>query len=355
MKKSNEQVIIRNVLEYSLWTLLLLISVYITYCYSGNLLNNSHPAVITAIILFSVILGLLIIRKPQDVLLVSLILTHFAVLITWGTIVPYIQFMPLILTALFLLNKKEKLILPYLGVSALFTGIEFCGLLPLVKVEYLEVGLPNLTITFILQILTYSFWAIFLKFYALFDNINELGLKDLVTNTSKGFLASIWVKGLYVSMLLHFINNFFNSIVWGSKLSVKNASIIRLLAESDRADRNKSFKLSDIFTLLEIPKAKFPRMSQRLSTSDSKILFIILHNIIDNYKKHKPNPLFVVNVKENNILQIVIDTNTVTRTTKAFWNRNLGTTKHFLQLTDKGSLLIEQAPAFKTSLIYKLG
>jgi len=65
MKKSNEQVIIRNVLEYSLWTLLLLISVYITYCYSGNLLNNSHPAVITAIILFSVILGLLINEAPR--------------------------------------------------------------------------------------------------------------------------------------------------------------------------------------------------------------------------------------------------------------------------------------------------
>jgi hypothetical protein len=276
----------------------------------------------------------------------------------YGSLIPFVLYLPFISTYLLCISKKEVLIDWFLAFSLFLTLLELIGLLPLYKMEQIEVGTPNIVIILSLQIISYIIWASMLKFYTLINKMNFLGIDELISNTSKDFIVCTISKGLYISVLFHFFNNFLNSIVWGTRIPNNKIAILKLFADSDRTGDKKVLKLMQLLSLVNIPDLKIEtKMSKiSLSQSRSRLLYLLLYNINNNYIKYSRGCRVSVILLNKNILKFEFTPYTSPIIPqKSTWSRNLGTMKQLLRITQSGDISIVNSPNFITTLLFDIG
>lgn len=346
---------VRNALQIISWSAIIGTSAYILFCYISGRLIKLEQAGMTLIVLLSILLALYVVKSAQKALTFALVVIHLGLLITWGNIIPFIQFLPFLISFLLVTSQQEKIAKYYLAGSVLATVLEFIQILPVTNNAIIEVGPINLFLILLLQSTVYFVWMYVLQLYTIVSEYNFLGLENIGTGVSKRFFQSTLAKGLYMSILLHFINNVLNSHVWGTELSRKRIEILELLGESERICKTKPYTLCKILSLAGIRGNK--SSDYPLSTHEAKVLLILLLNIQDNYRKFCKNTKVAVQVVGQKICLeftgLPMDTSSPASPVVP-WNRNLGSMKQFLQLTQAGSIETKVGAAFETRLEIEL-
>ncbi|MCC7304095.1 hypothetical protein IT418_01620 [bacterium] len=241
------------------------------------------------------------------------------------------------------------MIAPYLIGISILTILELFRILPIVNNQNFEVGSVNLLLILTLQIITFTIWTFILKFYSWIDDVNLLGLEHLDTKTSRNFLISALTKGLYISILFHFFNNFLHNLSWNVVNEQKKLEILQLFADSTRIDNHRTISLKNLSKLLELPMSQ--TVNNSLTMPQAQTLFLFLYNIQHNYVKNNSSYSVQISINQN-ILTITFTSPTVTKQKQNTWDRNLGTMKQFLQLTNQGTVSIKHSKNFSTTLTF---
>lgn len=296
-------------------------------------------------ILFSIVRTKLIIPTLTKVLVFIQIL----LVLTWGNLIPYIHFIPFVITHLFLVEKKVKYIDSYLLFLIFCTLLELIGVLPILELTSIEIGTANLTLVLVLQVITFTIWSHALKLSFHLDNLNLLGLEQLTTSISKNFLYNTFLKGLYVSILLHFFNNFLHRTIWKAKNTKTQLSILKLFSESSRIEE-KNITIKHLFSLLNVYVTDLPVIY--ITIHKAQTLLIILYNIQNNYISKNHNYKIEVRMIDRTIHVTFISKEMIDKVNIDFWSRNLGTMRQFLKLTNQGILDIDFSKNTMTKLSF---
>lgn len=346
------------VLHTILWVIILALSAYILYCYSTNRFDTYSQAIVTSAVLLTITCLLIITRAPRKTLLGILIVAHVGVLVTWGNIVPFITLVPLFLTFLLVTEGYTSRVKQYLILTLIINLVEIVGVTPIVKQPLIEIGLPNLIVTTVLQSITYFIWAYMLRLYSVIAGINFFGLES--TPTSPSFLRATLAKGLFMSLLLHYLNNLMNGAIWNTPADSRKLETLRLLGESERSDAGSGYTVGKVVGMAGIT-ASAPIATvgtKKLDVHQAKVLFLLLANIEDNYKKYTTyHTCKIAENRENGQLAFTF----VGKPKPEFrhvgvarlWGRNLGTIRQYVELVGNGSLEVSTEESFLTVLTYK--
>jgi len=333
------------------WIIMLALTGYILFCYLTGKLTSSEQAILTIIILFTVIATLLTTRSLPRTLLVTTIVAHLGLLILWGNIVPFVPLIPLFISYQLILIHRDALAKYYLWFSLIFNIAEIIGLLPLSPHILIEIGSANLIVNTLLQSIAYYIWSYLLRLYTLISKFDFFGLGNTGSLSSTGFLRSTLAKGLFMSLLLHYLNNLMNGAIWNTTADSRKLEILRLLGESERSDAGSGYTVGKVVEMAGInAKPSIGTLdTKKLRLHQAKVLFLLLANVEDNYRKYTTEHTCKVTEEENGrfAFTFVGKPEPEFRYVKGekLWGRNLGTMRQYVELVGIGSLDIHRATA----------
>lgn len=343
-----------NLISNILWGGVILLILSVLYWY----INGYFPSGIQVLVSITALtIGILILKK-QGIVLSSIFMLgigNVLLLLFWGIAIPYISLLPLVVSYLGISQGDRNLYKYYLVLIVLINILEFFGVLPILKDSNYEVGPWNYSIYLLLEIIVYATWSSILMYYTELEKISDWGLTPLLKNTKKKFFVTSFIKGLYVSLLFHFVNNILQSIVWSNKLSECKYTQLRLIAESDREDQKHDYSIHDVIRLsgVTINNNELPEI--KVSTSTAKLIFLVLANIQNNYNTHNIKHSHKISLsKDHNLLVSFIAENGGHDPNKNIWCRNLGTIKQLLQITGIGDINIKNSHLFITKVSFLL-
>lgn len=355
MKTTLDRKFLLRIILICLFTVILGASLFVSFCYWSAIFPNNTQAIVTVVVLISLLVALLATKRLTSVLLLVLFLAYITLMAFWGAIVPYIQLLPFIISYLLVIEEKVPLIKPFLCSALLFTVLEALGFLPFIRNDFVEVGIVNLLIIGTLQATSYLIWIFILRFYSIIQHMDLLGFEEISEHTSHHFLASTLAKGLYISILLHFFNNYLNRITWGVPTEKTDTQLLKLLAESERTNQQKVYSIHDILALCRLQTTVNDDKIKQFTTSNAKTLFLLLFNIAHNYRKsgHTFEFLCKQSAPTNYLFSFTSSFGIQKELSKRIWARNLGSMKQFLKLTNKGEISVSYNDStFTTELLY---
>lgn len=322
-----------------LWILLLTISLIVFY---NSLHFDWKTELFTLITLtFTFLLIFLCYAITTNITLttaITLAIISLILAFSLGFIVPFLSILMVIATFLFYLAGYVYTGGLYSLLFSLLPLLELITLTPIIQSSEFEVGYANLIILFIVNIVCAYLLKLIMSFYNQFSELSFLGLDNkTIPSLSANYINSLLIKGLYVQLLIHSYNNLLQkSLITGIK-----PDVVAFLANTQRNRSTKQILLQKIISYLPILTAQtniVPRI--RLSNHDAHILFIILSDITNNYQKSQATWSVDISTSQK-LIQFVFTQVTSDSTKRDYYLRNLGNIRHFLKLSNKGTLDIE--------------
>lgn len=328
----------------------LALSAYILFCYVTNRFDAYQQAFVTSGVLLTTLCLLIITRSPRRTLLYVLAVAHIGILVIWGNIVPFIALSPFFVTYLMTSEGYSTRVKTYLVMTLMINLLEVMGATPIIKQSFIEIGTPNLIITTILQSGAYFIWSYMLQLYSIIAGINFFGLDS--SPTSPSFLRATLAKGLFMAMLLHYLNNLLNRALWQTPLDTRNLTILRLLGESERSEAVGEYTVGKVVGLAGIAwSAPIAAASgKKLNVHQAKVLFLLLANLEDNYRKYTMEHTCEIGAESETLVFTFVGKPKLGLPKKNLWERNLGTMRQYVELVGTGEIEVENKDIFATRL-----
>jgi len=313
-------------------------------------LSSSYPSNLeTSITILIIIIASLYFTKLKttEVTIILLYLLYTLFLLFWSLNVPYILLLPIIVFIIVSIKYSNKANIYFALISVILPYFELLPHFP-IDSTIISAGLPNLLLTSTLQILIYIPLAILIKTYKLFISSFEEAFGNHPKSSSTNFISSLIIKGLYISIVLHFVNNVLNSAIWSTGRTQNLFQLLKIYASSDQDETTTN--PTNLHSLLKLLTRYYTDLGCKMQLDPIKathtdatplrmprsLAVIILHDILHNFYKYSSN---IVIATTGNMVEIRgdIKPGVVVKQARVY-SRNLGNIKNLLQLTELGNI-----------------